>query len=126
MKIGNTAMKATLLATVIFWLTLFTDEYSETLFLWIIPSMIPIFLCCFLAIIFTICPFFWFSKDSMNSSRIFKMYFPYYAIVTFGICFFSIWAFDYQIFAVGFFSSAFFTLMQTWIWNSKNDANENL
>ena len=126
MKIGNTAIKATLMATVIFWSVLFTEEYSSSMFFWIIPSIIPIFLCCLLAIIFTVCPFFWFSEDSLGNSDIFKRYFPYYAIAVFGVCAFAIWKFNCEVFAIGFFSSAFFTLMQTWVWNSKNDANENL
>jgi len=126
MKIGNTAIKATGLAASIFWFILLPEYQTVSIVIFMLLSLIPIFICCLFTIVFTVFPFFWFLEDSLDKKQIFKIYFPYYAILVFSISSFSIHIFNYQLFAIAFFTSAFFTLLQTWVWNSKLDTHEKI
>ena len=122
MKIRNTPIRATGMASVIFWLIILPEFHPSTVVVLIPLSLIPIFLCCLFAIALTVFPFFWFYDETINLSQIFNRFFPYYAIVSFFICCFSIHAFNYELFIVAFFTAAFFTLLQTWVWVSKTDS----
>lgn len=126
MNIGNTLIKATGLATSIFWLILLPEYPTVSIIISILLSLIPIFICCLLTIVFTVFPFFWFFEDTLGKKQVFKTYFPYYVILIFSICLFAINLFNYELFAIAFFASAFFTLLQTWVWYSKLNAHEKI
>lgn len=126
MKIGNTSLKATGLSALLFWLIILADTPDILSIPVILFSMIPIFLCCLLTIVFSVFPFYWFLEGKLSPKQIFNIYFPYYSIICFIICAFCICLFNFDTVAIAFFSSAFFTLLQAWVWNSKTEAHENL
>lgn len=120
MKVPSNLAKSSLLATFIFWTIGLTDdaEYFQIAIIFI--SYIPIFLSCSLVILLTICPFFWLAETkNCNKRQVFKLYFPYYAIVCFAICTYGIFNNIHEEFLIGFFVSVFFTTMQSWIWFAK-------
>jgi len=120
MIILKTSLKAMLLATIIFWSLVGVLEGASTeAFPFVFLSMIPIFICCFLAILFTVTSIFSYLEGTMTNDTIFKRYFPYYAIILFIICSFSILKFSFDSIAIAFFTTLFFTAMQSWIWYSK-------
>ncbi len=124
MRIGNTAVKATGMASVIFWIIILPELSSDSVIALIPLSLIPIFICCLFTIVFTVFPVFWFLESTLSKQQIFKIYFPYYAIVVFTVSSIAIHQFKYDVFAIAFFTSAFFTLLQTWVWISKQDLYE--
>ncbi|OEJ98997.1 hypothetical protein A8C32_07390 [Flavivirga aquatica] len=85
------------------------------MFYLILLSIIPISLCCTIVILSTIAPFFWFKKNSRTNKDIFKKYFPFYAIVSFGLCSYGIYESKFGAYLISFFASAFFTTLQTWV-----------
>lgn len=113
-----TLLKATVLATILFWVIIYSYFFNDTLFIYLIPSMLPIFIVCSLVIIVTITPFLWL-EDSLNNKEIFKKYFPYYAIIMFVFAGYFVFKTNFEDFVCAFYFSAFFTLMQTWIWLCK-------
>ncbi|WP_282134367.1 hypothetical protein [Seonamhaeicola maritimus] len=117
MSIGKTIAKATLLSTCIFWFLIFCDDLDLGMLPFVFLSMIPICLCCSLVIIFTIAPFFWICNKEQNGTEIvFQWFFPFYAIACFCLCAYGFWeAPD----AVSFFTAAFFTSLQSWVWLAK-------
>ncbi|AOW21748.1 hypothetical protein [Urechidicola croceus] len=124
-KIGQTALKAALFATCLFWLLI---GVSDEFFLGIIPliflSIIPIFIICLIAIITTIIPIYWLLGGNLCKVQFFKKYFPFYSIIVFGLCLFGIYNFDFKDFIIRFFTTAFFTSIQSWIWLFKTEKNE--
>ncbi|MCF7560438.1 hypothetical protein L3X39_07295 [Sabulilitoribacter multivorans] len=116
MKTPLIILKASIMATCIFWTILFSRNFESEMVPFIIVSFIPISICCGLTIMLTIYPFFKLKKDVESSMNIFKKYFPFYAIFSFGLCLYgSITIPD----IICFFASAFFTTMQTWVWFGK-------
>lgn len=124
MNIGQTALKATGVSAVLFWLFMTKEIDFETLVTLIPLSIIPIFLCCLLMLVSTICPIFWIEADRLNTQQIFSTYFPYYSIVVFIACCYLIAHTNFNDFALGFSSSAFFSLMYSWVWITKTESNE--
>lgn len=120
MNLPSNLAKSCLLASVIFWIIIGSESVDTTAFLFVFLSMIPIVLVVSFTIIITICPFFWVSRSgAFNHQTVFKTYFPYYAIVAFGICTFGIIVSDFDIYMIAFFTSAFITTSQCWIWFAK-------
>jgi hypothetical protein len=124
MKTLIVTLKATLLASIMFLPFILTnaDEIYEIVF--IVPSMIPIFICCGIVNLFTIYPFFWLKKETTSNEKVFETYFPYYTIVAFIICVFFIIKFSLYLFPIIFFSIAFFTTAQSWVWVIKSNKND--
>lgn len=114
MNIADTIAKATLLATCIFWVIIFSENLEEQLILYIFLSIIPIGICCAITIIFTIAPFFWFCKK--NNKIVFQLFFPFYAIVSFSMC---SYGFIETPDIICFWAAAFFTSLQSWVWIAK-------
>lgn len=114
-------LKAALLATLLFWLLIISDEnnFDSYLIGIIIISYIPIFMVCSVTILFTIVPFFLIEKKDISNDKMFKKYFPYYTVVVFVISLFYTLTSNYKNFTSAFFITALFTLMQTWIWLCK-------
>lgn len=116
-RLTQTSLKSTLLATVLLWSLAGILEGASTEALpFIFLSTIPIFIICFFAILFTIAPFQSMNEGKMEDKNIFKRFFPYYAIIAFGISTVSILSTNFDSFAVIFFTTAFFTAMQSWVW----------
>lgn len=113
--------KSSLLALVIFWTIIGTEEgLDNDLILLILLSFIPIFLAVTIVIISTICPIYWLTKkENCNNIQIFKTYFPYYAILAFFICVFGIIISDFEIYLIAFYVAAFITSSQSWVWFAK-------
>jgi len=118
-NLGATLCKATLLATTIFWILVYSEGVNTNAFVFIFPSMFLIFIVCSITILVTITPFFWLAKEDKTDKEIFKKYFPYYSIIAFAIAMYFIISGNFDKFTCVFFTTAFFTLMQSWIWICK-------
>ncbi len=57
---------------------------------------------------------FWFSKKPKNKAYVFKIYFPCYIILLFGLCIAAIIKFNHNPFAIYFFGSIFFLALFIW------------
>lgn len=118
MNLPNNLVKSCGLATVVFWTVILAEEsFNASVLPFAVVSVIPIAFCTTVVIVFTVCPFFWMnSSETINHQTIFKTCFPYYAIVAFSICMYGMYATDFSIFMVAFFTSAFITTCQSWVW----------
>ncbi|WP_248723608.1 hypothetical protein [Seonamhaeicola sp. ML3] len=84
MRIGNTIGKATLLATVIFWLIIFSKVYEPEMFLYLLLSMVPICICCAITVTLTIAPFFWYEgKPRKTEKKFLNTFFPFMPLLFF-------------------------------------------
>ncbi len=120
MNIPGNIAKSSLLATLIFWGIGLTEGAELFAIALMFISYIPIFLSCSLVILATICPFFWLAEtEKFNNKQVFRMYFPYYAIICFAICMYGIFSNTREMFSIGFFVAVFITTMQSWIWFAK-------
>lgn len=121
MNLPSNIAKSSLLAGLIFWIVGGTEGFnSVTIIPIIFISYIPIFICCALTILVTICPFYWLAeKNSLSKRDVFNRYYPYYSIVCFGLCSYGIYSNTHETFFIGFFISIFITTMQSWIWFAK-------
>jgi hypothetical protein len=117
-NLSSTLLKAICLATILFWVLIISEGFNQISLL-ILISIIPIAIVCSLTIIVTITPFFWLAKEGVTDLKIFKRYFPYYSIITFGISIYYIIDTNFESFVCAFFITAFITLMQSWIWICK-------
>ena len=124
-NIQTTTLKSTLLAAPLFWISIFIEEglYVEML-PFLLLSIIPTFIICLLAIVFTITPIWWFNKNNLNYNEFFKRYFPFYSIILFGVCSYFIIISNFKGIAVGFLFTVFFTAIQTWVWIFKPEKND--
>ncbi|WP_299386747.1 hypothetical protein [uncultured Lacinutrix sp.] len=122
MNVPSNVGKSTLLAMCIFWIINFTKDVSMDLAGIVLLSAIPIFICVTLVIIITICPIFWIlKKDTISNYAIAKKYFPYYAIVMFGLCLMGVIASRADIYSISFFITVFITTAQSWVWFAKEN-----
>jgi hypothetical protein len=112
-------LKATSLATILFWTLLSTEDISTEIYFFIIPSIIPIAIVCSLTVVITIMPFFGLEKENVPNNKIFKKYFPYYSSIAFSLCSYFIYNSNFEKVVCAFFITAFFTLMQSWVWLCK-------
>ena len=120
MDLPSNLLRSTLLATIIFWCVLFDKETALSAIPFITISVVPIFFCCFAVITLTVYPFFFFREKLKPKTEVFKTIFPYYSIVGFIICLTGILASGYSLFATAFFTSAFITTSQSWVWFAKH------
>ena len=116
MNVPSVILKSTLLSACIFWTIIITEDFDWDMIPFVFLSFIPISIFCLITILFTIVPFFWLKKANMSNYDVYKRHFPYYAIACFCLCFYGIITFDFDVFLISFFASAFFTTMQSWIW----------
>lgn len=118
------ALKSTILATLIFWIIIIIHNFQVQMLWLIIISSIPIFICCFLTIVLTICPFFrLFKTESLDEKSIFRTFFPFYSITYFGLCTCGMYMNNFEIYSIAFFTAAFITTSQSWIWFIKDAAS---
>lgn len=122
-KLTPIILKASLLATVLFWTLDISAGYYDQISPLMILSIIPILILCSLAIWITIMPFFWLKSENISTDAIFKKYFPYYSIIAFSLCSYFIIASNFANVVCVFFITAFFTLMQSWVWICKIPAD---
>jgi hypothetical protein len=113
-NIPSILCKSALLAAVIFWAQII-EAFNMAFFPILIFSIIPIAIVSSLTIFVTIMPFYVIGGH-LSNHEIFKRYFPYYAIFTFGIASYYIFCSNFDSIVCAFFSSAFFTLMTAWVW----------
>ncbi|MCK8480147.1 hypothetical protein [Psychroserpens algicola] len=119
MNLPGNLFKSAVLAFAIFWFIIISEDVidSDTPLLMFL-SCIPIFLMVTIVIIGSICPVFWLaSKEHTTKQDIFKTYFPYYAIIASSACVFGIYVSNNEL--IAFFSSAFITTCQSWVWFAK-------
>jgi hypothetical protein len=116
-------LKATSLATILFWTLLSTEDIGTEIYFFIIPSIIPIAIVCSLTVVITIMPFFGLEKENVPNNKIFKKYFPYYSSIAFSLCSYFIYNSNFEKVVCAFFITAFFTLMQSWVWLCKVPAD---
>ena len=120
MNIPSNIAKSFLLASAIFGGIIMVTEYEPDLFPFFFIAMIPIFMVVTMVILGTVCPFFWLAKSAtVNERRIFQIYYPFYAIIVFSVCAWGIISSHFDNFAIAFFSSAFITTSQSWVWFAK-------
>lgn len=114
-------IKATILASILFWTLIFSEKPIDEPFIIIvvIVSIIPISIVCSFTILLTVMPFYWLEQNKLKENEIFKKYFPYYSIITFGICYYSVMNSNFNIGVSAFCITVFFTLMQSWVWAGK-------
>ena len=117
-NLSSTLLKAICLATGLFWILIISEDFNQISLL-ILISIIPITIVCSITIIVTITPFFWLAKENVSNHEIFKKYFPYYSIITFGIFTHFVILSNFESYVCAFFITAFITLMQSWIWICK-------
>lgn len=125
MNIPSNLAKSCLLATSVFWIVIISEDFEANMLPFVFLSLIPIFLCVTIVIMLTICPFFWWKNQAnFNNRQVFKTYFPYHAIMAFVICVLGIMASDFDIYLIAFFSSAFITINQSWLWFAKEEKQQ--
>lgn len=111
-------LKSSLLASFIFCLVI-ADDFGVELIYLVTLTFIPIVLVCSFTILVSIVPIIKFGgQDS------FVKYFPYYSISVFMIFTYFLIDSNFDEFLSAFTVSAFFTLMQAWVWLSKNNLNK--
>lgn len=115
--------KSGLLSFGIFWIIFLSKEARIFYLGFIIISIIPIIIVSTFTISISILPFFALSPN-LSNKEIFKRYFPYYSIITFIILAYYIFMETYNNFTTAFYTSAFITLMQAWIWLCKRSTIE--
>ena len=118
-KLAPIILKASLLATIIFWILDISSGYYNHISPFIIFSIIPIAILCSIVICITIMPFIWSEREDKNRNEIFKKYFPYYSIIAFAICCYFIIESNFEKSTCTFFITAFLTMMQSWVWICK-------
>ncbi len=82
----------------------------------------------FIIIRLSISCMFWISKNPENKMHVFKLYFPYYVIILFGICIAAIIRFEANLLANYYFGLVFFTAIAIWwikLKSSVKKVNEN-
>lgn len=120
MNILSNIGKSSLLAMSIFWVINLTYDFNCDYIPFVFLSLIPIYFCCAIVILLTICPIFWFSvSEVFNRQQIFKTYFPIYAILIFGLCSYGIYKTKTDTFAISFFVSAYISTLHSWMWFAK-------
>lgn len=109
--------KSTLLATIAFWSIIFSDQFAWDMLPFVLISIIPIFVFCVITITLTIRPFFWVMKTEVfDKKAVFRTVFPYYSILCFAFCMWGIMISNNQIYFIAFFTSAFISTSQSWVW----------
>ncbi len=110
-------LKSSVLATILFWVLIFASvEFNFDAYPFVIISIFPISIVCCLTIAITVLPFYFIEKVHMSNRKIFKKHFPFYSIFVFGFSSYCIVSSNFDSIVCAFFISAFFTLMQSWIW----------
>ncbi len=120
MHVVSNLAKSCLLATVIFWIIAGTDYMDMDMILVIFLSFIPIFFIATIVILGSIYVIFWLRvNENFSKRQVYKTFYPYYAIIAFGIAVFGIISSGFDIYIIAFFTSAFITTSQSWIWFAK-------
>ncbi|MEM5565416.1 hypothetical protein WNY78_09880 [Psychroserpens sp. AS72] len=120
MNIPANLAKSSVLAFVIFWIIIGSKEINLEAMPFVMLSYIPIFLCVSIVIVGSICPFYWSAKNNTYTKvQVFKMCFPYYTCIAFGLCCYGIFVSDFDLYFSAFCMSAFITTNQSWVWFAK-------
>ena len=129
MNLPTNIAKSGALAYCVFWIVLIVcQQINIDMPLFVFLSIIPIFFCSTFIIITTIYPFYWniLSKNELDRIRAFKRYFPFYSILTFSISTYAIITSNFDIIVIAFFSSAFITTSQSWVWFATKNRTDDI
>jgi len=80
----------------------------------IVIAFLSIPIMSFIIIRLSISSMFWISKNPEDKMLVFKLYFPYYMIILFGICIAAVVKFKAHLLANYYFSLVFFTALLIW------------
>lgn len=120
MNVKANISKSTLLATAIFWLIIFTEDFEMDLLIFVLLSIIPICICVSIVILVSICPIIKFhKKEGENYNSVVKRCFPYQIIIVFTVCLYGVISSINDIHFMSFFITAFITTAQSWVWFAK-------
>ncbi len=123
LSLGKTSLKSALLSSSVFWILMSVDEGFEPyfIFLWIITVFITAFLS-LVMIAITILPFYEY-RSNLSKSSFFHTYFPYYAVVFFGV---SVWILyhNYEEFLLYVLIAANVSAMMSWVWLFREEVKE--
>lgn len=124
MNLPGNLSKSSLLALLIFWIIIGSKEFDIDMIPFIMLSYIPIFICVLVVYLCSIGPIFWSAKSAnFSNAQIFKLCFPYYTCIAFGLCSYGIIASDFDLYFSAFCISAYITTNQSWIWFAKEKPN---
>lgn len=119
-------LKSTMLATLVFWGIIFTEQFTLEMLPFVFLSVLPIFIVCIIAITFTIRPFFWVMETEVfDRKSVFRKVFPFYSMICFAICIYGILMSSNAIYFIAFFSASFISTSQSWVWFTKEANTEN-
>lgn len=123
MNVPSNLAKSSILASVIFWIIIGSKEFNIDMIPFVMLSYIPIFLCVLVVYFCSIGPFFWSPKrTNFSNVQVFKMCFPYYTCITFGLCCYGIIVSDFDLYFSAFCMSAYITTNQSWVWFAKENS----
>lgn len=112
--------KSTVLATLIFWSIIFTEQFALDMLPFVFLSIILIFVVCIIVITLTIRPFFWVMETEVfNRKSVFRTVFPFYCILCFGLCITGILISNHEIYFIAFLTALFIGTSQSWVWFSQ-------
>lgn len=122
MNVPSNIGKSTLLAMCVFWTINFSKDFDLDFFPFVLLSVIPICICVTAAIVGTICPVFWLlKKNTESNTSFFKKCFPYYTVLTFGLCSYGVFASNSEFYFVSFLITVYITTAQSWVWFAKEE-----
>ena len=108
----KTSFKAALLSSILFYFL----EIKENIGLLFIVYTI-LFILSFMMILFTIFPIYLYGKNKhLTKSEIFKVFFPFYSIIFFAVCFCLLFVFNFSNTFLSICITAFITAIQSWVW----------
>ncbi|WP_152611450.1 hypothetical protein [Psychroserpens damuponensis] len=120
MNVPENLAKSSLLALVIFWTIISSVHFDQNVLLYVMLSFIPVCISVTIVILGTICPFYWSAKgNDVTNKQVFKLCFPYYTCIAFGLCSYGIVVSNYDLHFSAFCLSAFITTNQSWLWFAK-------
>jgi hypothetical protein len=118
----STSLKSTALATTLIWvLNIRGNYFTFEIVPFVLLSIIPIWIVCYISILITIVPFSVYEEGKITNKQLFKKYFPYYSICVFFGCVAICINSNFEIFVIIFFATVFFTTIITWVWFFKEE-----
>ena len=112
-----TSGKAALLASSLLstGIVVLENEPVDSLPIIFFISVIITFIVSFFMILFTIVPFYELSTN-LTLEQQFKRYFPFYSMLFFLTCFYSMYHLNFESISTLIFGIAYLTAMQSWVW----------
>ena len=116
--------KSTLLACLIFWTLLLSEQrFNFNVLILIAMSLIPIFICCYIIIKLTIQPYFIYGQKIKKNAQTYRHYFSLYALCCFCLCVLGVLMTGSNAITTIFFITAYLTTCQSWVWFFKSESD---